>query len=114
MAGKNITLRTANPIASKMWDKRWNEMIRPGINPDNVQADSANVAWFRCMDNPEHIFKTKIKDMTDRRTGENCGCIFCGPHARRKFVPAVHPLSDEIKDIEDVWSPMNKNRYTEY
>ena len=114
MAGKNITLRTANPIASKMWDKRWNEMIRPGINPDNVQADSANVAWFRCMDNPEHIFKTKIKDMTDRRTGENCGCIFCGPHARRKFVPAVHPLSDEIKDIEDVWSPMNKNGYTEY
>lgn len=114
MAGKNITLRTANPIASKMWDKRWNEMIRPGINPDNVQADSANVAWFRCMNNPEHIFKTKIKDMTDRRTGENCGCIFCGPHARRKFVPAVHPLSDEIKDIEDVWSPMNKNGYTEY
>lgn len=114
MAKKIITLKNANPIASEMWDFKLNEKLHPGVTPDNVASDSMNKAWFKCTDNPVHIFKTKIKDMTDRTTGKNCGCVFCGPRADRKFADVVKPLSDEIIDIEDIWSPMNTKSYTEY
>lgn len=114
MAKKIITLKNANPIASEMWDFKLNEKLHPGMTPDNVASDSMNKAWFKCTDNPVHIFKTKIKDMTDRKTGKNCGCVFCGPCADRKFADVVKPLSDEIIDIEDIWSPMNTKSYTEY
>ena len=131
MAKKIITLKNANPIASEMWDFKLNEKLHPGMTPDNVASDSMNKAWFKCTDNPVHIFKTKIKDMTDRKTGKNCGCVFCGPCAddlplskyigkRKKDILKDFPLGKGIDDCDDAdklqydWSDMTIEVYLNF
>ena len=49
------TLREVNPEAAKMWVYELNG----DMTPDNVGASSEKEAWFRCLDNPKHLFLKK-------------------------------------------------------
>ena len=62
---KKKSLEEVNPEAAKMWDTEEND--KRGLLPPNViSAGSNKRAQFICLDNPEHIFDSKICDMTDR------------------------------------------------
>ena len=79
----SITLRELNPDASAMWAYDLNGEM----TPDNIGGHSEQEAYFRCLNNPRHVFKKKITKMTSRRDGHNVGCIYCSPNASR-FSPA--------------------------
>lgn len=69
------TLLEANPKAARMWD--YDENNRRGLLPPRaISAGSNKRAQFRCLDYPEHVFDSKICDMTDR-DGNNRGCRIC-------------------------------------
>lgn len=76
-----ITLREKNPEAAKMWAYDLNG----NLTPDNVGYGSTKEAFFRCLDNPKHVFSKKICKMTSDRDGHNVGCIYCGPNAKLAF-----------------------------
>lgn len=69
------SLSEANPEAAEMWDDEENKK-RGLLSPTLMGAGSNKIAQFRCLDNPEHVFDSKICDMTDR-DGNNRGCKIC-------------------------------------
>lgn len=77
----SITLRELNPDASAMWAYDLNGEM----TPDNIGGHSEQEAYFRCLNNPRHVFKKKITKMTSRRDGHNVGCIYCSPNAKQIF-----------------------------
>ena len=50
------TLRDINPGAAEMWAYDLNG----DMTPDNVSGSSEKTAYFRCLNNPKHLFDRKI------------------------------------------------------
>ncbi len=93
-----VTLRQKNPEAAAMWAYDLNG----DRTPDNVSAGSTKEAYFRCLDNPKHVFPKKICKMTSDRDGHNIGCIYCGPNAKVAF-PGETDLFTVCPEAEKSW-----------
>jgi len=94
----NISLRELNPEAAEMWAYDLNGEM----NPDNVAGKSEKEAYFRCLDNPNHVFKKTIAKMTSHRDGHNTGCIYCGPNAKMIF-PGENDLLTLCAPAREMW-----------
>lgn len=92
------TLREINPEASKMWCYELNI----GITPDTISGYSEKEAYFRCLENPKHLFKKRISKMTSHRDGHNVGCLYCGPNAKVAF-PGETDLITVVSDAAAMW-----------
>lgn len=97
---KKITtsLRQINPEAAKMWAYDLNG----DLTPDNVGGCSETEVYFRCIENPKHVFKRRIAKMTSHRDGHNVGCPYCGPNAKTAF-PGETDLLTVCKEAADMW-----------
>ena len=82
-----------------MWAYELND---PNINPDNIGPGSEKEVYFKCLDNPKHIFPKRISKMTSHRDGHNLGCIFCGPNAKIPF-PGETDLLSVIDKAKLMW-----------
>lgn len=97
------TLREMNSCAAEMWAYDLNG----DMTPDNVSVFSKEEAWFRCCDNPNHLFKKPIKKMTSDRDGHNIGCKYCGPNAKEAF-PGETDFLTKVKEAVEFWD-FNQN-----
>ena len=70
--------------------------------PDNIGGGSDEIAWFRCTQNPTHLFQKKVSKMTSGRDGHNIGCIYCGPNAKIPF-PGETDLFTVIPQAKKMW-----------
>ena len=93
------SFREVNPEAAEMWAYDLNP---PEITPDNVSSYSDKEVYFRCLENPKHVFKKVIKTMTSKRDGHNVGCLYCGPNAKIPF-PGENDLFSVIKEAKKFW-----------
>lgn len=92
------TLREINPGAADMWCYDLNG----DMTPDNVSFSSDNFAYFRCLNNPKHLFYKKIRKMTSDRDMHNIGCIYCGPNAKVAF-PGETDFFTKVPAAIDMW-----------
>ena len=92
------TLREINIGAAEMWAYDLNG----DMTPDNVSGYSEQEAWFRCSDNPKHLFKKRIGKMTSDRDGHNIGCKYCGPNAKEAF-PGETDFFTKVPEAADLW-----------
>ncbi len=74
------TLRKLNPEAAEMWCYDLNGEL----TPDTVSGKSDIKVFFRCLNNPKHLFVKRISKMT-ADDGHSYGCIYCGPNAKKVF-----------------------------
>ena len=98
------TLREMNPGATEMWAYDLNG----DMTPDNVSVFSEEEAWFRCCDNPKHLFKKPIKKMTSYRDGHNVGCKYCGPNAKEAF-PGETDFFTKVPEAVELWDFTQNN-----
>ncbi len=98
------TLREANPGAADMWCYDLNG----DMTPDNVSFSSDNYAYFRCIDNPKHLFHKKIRKMTSERDMHNIGCIYCGPNAKITF-PGETDFFTKVPEAVHMWDFAQNN-----
>ena len=92
------TLRDINPGAAEMWAYDLNG----DMTPDNVSGSSEKTAYFRCLNNPKHLFDRKICKMTSDRDGHNVGCKYCGPNAKEAF-PGETDFFTKVREAVPLW-----------
>lgn len=92
------TLRAVNPEAAKMWCYELNG----DLTPDSISYTSNKKAYFRCLDNPKHLFYKPIRKMTSDRDMHNIGCIYCSPNAKVAF-PGETDFFTKVPEAVDVW-----------
>lgn len=92
------TLREMNPGAAEMWAYDLNG----DMTPDNVSWSSEKTAYFRCQQNPKHLFSKKICKMTSYRDMHNVGCMYCGPNAKVAF-PGETDFFTKVPEAIGMW-----------
>ena len=97
-----ISLSKKNPEAAKMWAFDLNDK---SLSPEKIGAGSDKIVFFRCLKNPNHVFKKRISKMSSYRDGHNVGCIYCGPNAKKAFAGetdllTIFPEAKKLWDYE--------------
>lgn len=93
-----ITLREYSEKISNMWVYEANG----NDTPDTVSYGSAKEFTWRCNNNPKHIFKKKVLQMFNNKTGEPIGCIYCEAERPLPF-PGETDLFSILPIAKDMW-----------
>ena len=80
----------------------WAYDLNGDMTPDNVSGSSEKTAYFRCLNNPKHLFDRKICKMTSDRDGHNVGCKYCGPNAKEAF-PGETDFFTKVREAVPLW-----------
>ena len=96
-----VTLREYSEKISSMWVYEANGED----TPDTVSYGSAKEFAWRCNNNPKHIFKKKVLQMFNNKTGEPIGCIYCEAERPLPFpgetdLFSILPLAREMWDYD--------------
>lgn len=94
-----MTLREKCPEAADMWDYDKND---PAFTPDNIGSTSLLKMYFKCKENPKHVFKRKVKRMISRIDDSCRGCIYCGPKAEEAFT-GENDIITVDPNIKNTW-----------
>ena len=95
LVGDNDLASTNPKLAAE-----WHPTLNGDLTPQMVTAGSSISVWWRCVENPRHVWKTNI----DSRSNGS-GCPFCCRAAK----PGVNDLATTNPAIAAEWHPI-KNR----
>lgn len=89
---KKLLIET-NPELINEWHPTRNEQIRF----EEVESTSSNKAWWRCMNNPNHEWETRIYF----RAIKKVGCPYCSG----RFISFERSLAARYPEIANEWHP---------
>lgn len=97
-------LKTLRPDVAAWWAYDLNKDLKRKT-PEEYMPGSNIVVWWRCPNNPEHVWKSSVEN----RTNQNSGCpICCGNR-----VGNGNSVKDLYPSILQYWSPNNDIRPAE-
>lgn len=93
-----VTLREYSEKISSMWVYEANG----DDTPDTVSHGSGKEFTWRCNNNPKHVFKKKVLQMFNNKTGEPIGCIYCEAERPLPF-PGETDLFSVLPIAKKMW-----------
>jgi hypothetical protein len=82
----------------------WHPTLNGNLTPEEVQAGSGTMVWWKCSAGPDHEWASQVRSRTLRGTG----CPFC---AHRAIAPSEN-LATTHKDIAASWHPTRNGTKT--